>query len=70
MTDDHLSRLASWLLNTIGKALALAMGVTVLMAVIAFATQEPWLLWVAGVLSPLMFASVLYNASAPLPDDQ
>lgn len=67
--DIHMSRLAGWVLNTIGKALAISMGIAFLVGVIAMATEEPGLLWLAGLAGPLAFAVVLYNADAPMPPE-
>lgn len=67
-TNLHLSRVATWLLNTIGKAIALSVLAAFVVGVVAAVTGEPLLLYGAGLAGPLTFALVLYSASAPLGD--
>lgn len=64
-TDAHLSRVATWVLNTIGKALAVSLLVAFVCVAIAVAAGLPLFLYAAGLGGPLAFAAVLYNASAP-----
>lgn len=63
--DDHLSRLATWVLNTLGKALAFAIAAPIAAALVAAVSGEPAWIWVGVVIAPLVFALVLYTADAP-----
>jgi hypothetical protein len=72
MTDQHASELATWALNTLGKAVALSLVVGFVGGVLAgiVAASGDFALWplmilFAGIAAPLTFAAVLFNAKAP-----
>lgn len=73
MTDYHLSRVATWMLRTVGKAVAFSLIVAILGGFIAGTqmgdggTGGPLLLAFAGVASMLTFAVVLGASTAPAP---
>ena len=69
LNDIHMSRLAGWLLNTIGKAMALSLLVAFIGGIVASASGESTLWFLTGIAAPLTFAFVLYNAAPPLPDE-
>ncbi|MBM7508713.1 FtsH-binding integral membrane protein [Nocardioides salarius] len=65
--DLHLSRLASWVVQTVGAALLWSTLVAFAVLVMAASTGEYELAWWAVVLAPLVFGLKLTLASAPLP---
>lgn len=67
LVEVHMSRLAEWLLRTVGRALLLGMLAVVILGIIGLYTQTAGWLALSGVVGPLIFGAVLYQAEAPAP---
>lgn len=69
-TDIHLSQVATWAMNTLGRAFVLSVMVAVVVGGVGALGGTPFLVYLAAVLSPLVFGVTLWFSSAPLPDDR
>lgn len=67
LVEVHMSRLAEWLLRTVGRALLLGMLAVVILGIIGLYTQTAGWFAMSGVVGPLIFGAVLYQAQAPTP---
>ena len=68
--DIHLSQVATWALNTIGRAFLLSSIVAIVIGGAGAVGGTPFLIYLAAVLAPLVFGATLWFSSAPLPDVQ
>jgi len=69
-TDIHRSQVATWAMNTLGRAFLLSALVGIVLGGVGAAGGTPFLIYLAAVLSPLVFGLTLWFSSAPLPGDQ
>lgn len=65
--DLHLTPLFGWLLRTVGDALMWSMLIPIAIGVVAAFAGQPDLIWLAVAIGPLVFASQLSKAQAPMP---
>ena len=66
----HNGALATWLVQTAGKAAAALLAPAFLGAAVAGVSGEPVLIGVGSLLGVIFFLVYLTNASAPLPDER
>lgn len=66
--DVHLSVLAGWVVQTVGRALALGFLVAGAFGVLAVITGAGELLYLAAIAGGLVPALYLASASPPMPD--
>ena len=67
LVEVHMSRVAEWLLRTVGRVLLLAMLAVVILGIIGLYTEAAGWFGLAGLVGPLIFGAVLYQAEAPAP---
>lgn len=67
--DLHLTVLAEWMVRTVGRALLLSLVVPVVIAVVGVFANSAGMVALGIAIGPLIFAYVLWNATAPLPHD-
>lgn len=64
----HQSRLAVWLVTTIGAALFVGFGVAAAIAVVGFVTGLLELIWIGALAGPVVTGYILWTSvDAPMP---
>lgn len=67
MSDEHASRLAAWMVNTIGRALGIGALVGLGISIVGGLIDPDWI--PLGIIAgPLVFAVLLAQADAPAPE--
>lgn len=68
MDEIHLTRLATWFVQTIGKAILAGFGAGFVCAVIGAATDDLAWIWIGSGVAPAAAGFYLWTSTAPLPE--
>jgi hypothetical protein len=68
VNEIHLTRVATWLVQTVGKSLLAGFGVAVVCAVVAASTGDGMWFGVGAAMGPAVIGFMLWTSTAPLPE--
>ena len=65
--EVHLTVLVGWLVRRVGYALLWSLLAPMLIGIVAVLAEEPWILYLALIVGPFIFAVMLGSSKAPWP---